>query len=238
MSGRKNTERRYPPVNLWVFNTLVGILRILVKLLTRPHLEGVEHVPREGAVLIVSNHLHHLDVPVVGVTIPRHAYTLAAEKYQNHLFFGTILRLAGAIFIQRGEVDRQALRQATNVLEDGKALAIAVEGTRSRAGELIEGKMGAAYIATRTGVPIVPVVVWGTERIIPAWKRLRRADVYVRYGEPFRLPEGRARSDELAAYTQEIMATLASLLPETYRGVYRGHPLVEKKLAARAFQKP
>ncbi len=105
-------------------------------------------------------------------------------------------------------------------------LAVAVEGTRSHSGGLAEGKTGAAYLATRANVPLVPAVTWGTENIIPAWAHLRRADVYVVFGEPFRLPEGRARSAELEAYTEDIMVRLARMLPEQYRGVYREHPQV------------
>ncbi len=232
MARQDQSERRYPPVNHRLYSVLVGAIRLLVRLLTRLRVEGLENIPRQGPMIVVSNHLHHLDVPIMGTALPFHAFALAAEKYQKHLFFGTILRMASAIYIQRGEVDRQALRQASNVLEDGLVLAIAVEGTRSRSGALSEGKMGAAYLAARVDVPIVPVVTWGTENIIPAWFRLRRAEVTVRFGQPLRFPAGRARTAELEARTDEIMATLASLLPEAYRGVYSDHPLVQQKLAA------
>ncbi len=203
------------PVMLWV-------ITLLVKLLTRYRVEGLENVPAKGALIFASNHLHHLDAPVVGISVPREAHALAGERYEHHFPFGPILKIAGSIFIRRGEVDRRALAQAMAVLADGKALAIAVEGTRSKTGTLAEGKLGAAYIATRAGAPIVPVVVWGTEQIIPAWKHLRRAEVVVRFGKPFMLPAGRARSQELAVYTGQIMAELAALLPESYRGAYAG----------------
>ncbi|GAB4479106.1 MAG: lysophospholipid acyltransferase family protein [Anaerolineae bacterium] len=215
-------ERRYPPVMPVLHPVMLWVIRLLVKLLTRYHVEGLENVPAEGALIFASNHLHHLDAPVVGVSVPREAHALAGERYERHFPFGPILKIAGSIFIRRGEVDRRALAQAMAVLADGKTLAIAVEGTRSKTGTLAEGKLGAAYIATRAGVPIVPVVVWGTEQIIPSWKRLRRAEVVVRFGRPFTLPAGRARSQELAAYTARIMAELAALLPESYRGAYAG----------------
>jgi 1-acyl-sn-glycerol-3-phosphate acyltransferase len=211
---------------------MLAVLRFLVRVLTRLRVEGLEHVPPQGACLIVSNHLHYLDAVVVGVTVPRRCWTLAAEKYEGHLFFGTILKIAGAIFIDRGEVDRGALRQAFNVLEDGYGMAVAVEGTRSKTGALARGKTGAAYLATRTGAPLVPVVVWGTEQIVPAWKRLRRAEVRIVYGPPFYLPEGRARTADLETYTDEIMVTLARMLPEKYRGVYADHPLLQERPAA------
>lgn len=224
-------KRHYPPIYGWLYDPLVSLVRVLAKVLTRYHVEGLEHVPRQGALMIVSNHLHHLDTVMIAVAMPRRAWVLAAEKYEKHLLFGPILRVGGAIFIRRGEVDRKALRAALEVLEDGHCLALAVEGTRSRTGALAEGKAGAAYLATRADVPLVPVVVWGTEKVIPSWFRLRRADVYVRFGKPFRLPAGRARPEELDTYTEEIMTTLAAMLPPEYRGVYRDHPLLKRKLA-------
>ncbi len=227
------TERRrhYPPIHGWLYNTMVGIVRVLVKALTRYHVEGLEHIPRQGPLMFVSNHLHHFDTVMIAIVMPRRTWVLAAEKYEKHLLFGPLLRVGGAIFIRRGEVDRKALRAALEVLEDGHCLALAVEGTRSRTGALAEGKAGAAYLATRADVPLVPVVVWGTEKVIPSWFRLRRANVYVRFGPPFRLPAGRARPEELDAYTDEIMTTLAAMLPPEYRGVYRDHPLLRRKLA-------
>lgn len=217
------SEPRYPKLNPRLFWLTVTVLKGLVRLLARPHISGAEKVPTEGPVIYASNHLHYFDTPLIGISLPRAGYVLAAEKYQGHIF-EPILRIGGAIFINRGEADRRALRQALNVLEDGHALGVAVEGTRSETGALAPGKTGAAYLATRTGATIVPLAVWGTEKVIPAWRHLRRADVYIRYGEPFRLPEGRARSAELEAYTEQIMLALARLLPPEYRGVYADHP--------------
>jgi len=77
---------------------------------------------------------------------------------------------------------------------------------------------------------IVPVVLWGTENVSAAWKTFSRADVHVKFGTPFRLPEGRARTAKLDEYTDEIMTTLAAMLPDAYRGVYKDHPLLAKKL--------
>ena len=228
--ARSDDNRRYPPLHPTRYKIMLWVLAGLVRLLIRLDVKGVDNVPQEGATILVTNHLHYLDTPAVGITIPRMGYVLAAEKYENHVF-GPILKTGGAIFINRGEADRRALRMAMNVLEDGKQLAIAVEGTRSDTGALAKGKTGAAYLATRTNAPLVPVVVWGTEDIIPTWKRLRRPTVHVRYGEPFRLPEGRARSAQLEQYTDEIMATLAAMLPAEYRGAYADHPLTQAKLA-------
>ena len=224
-------KRRYPPIHPWLYNTLKAILRALAKMLVRTDIRGMEYIPPRGGVIFVTNHLHYFDSPLIFIAIPRTIYVLAAEKYEHHLLFGPLLRIAGAIFINRGEPDRRALRQALAVLEDGYALGVAAEGTRSRTGGLGPGKTGAAYLATRAGVPLVPTVVWGTEKVISGWLRLKRPEVHLRFGPPIHLPAGRARSEELERYTEEIMTTLASMLPEEYRGVYRDHPLLEQKLA-------
>lgn len=226
-------SQRYPHVNVTLYRVAQAVIRVLAALLIKKiEVEGLENVPREGPFLLVSNHLSYLDSPIMFIVLPRIAYFLAGEKYQHHIF-ALLLRVGGAIFVQRGEVDREALRQALNALEDGHCLGMAAEGTRSKTGALIPGKTGPAYMATRANVPIVPLVLWGTEKIVPGWKRLQRREVHVRFGKMLRLPPGRARSAQLEAYTDEIMTTLASMLPEDYRGVYRDHPLLAPKLPAR-----
>ncbi len=225
-------QRRYPQVYPPLYWAVWRVIRLLFRLLaSRFDVQGVERVPASGAFLLVTNHLSYLDSPAVFAAMPRIIYFLAGEKYAEHWAFGPLLRVAGAIFVRRGEIDREALRQAGAALEDGYCLAVAAEGTRSKTGALNAGKTGAAYLATRANALIVPVVVWGTEKLVPAWKRLQRAEVHVHFGQPFRLPVGRARSAQLDGYTDEIMTTLAAMLPEGYRGVYRDHPLVARKLS-------
>jgi 1-acyl-sn-glycerol-3-phosphate acyltransferase len=108
------------------------------------------------------------------------------------------------------------------VLERGEVLGVAPEGTRAdESHALQEAKAGAAYIATRADVPIVPVGIVGTEKIVHNLLRLRRTRVLITFGEPFRLPEvGHVRTQKLHEYTDLIMSRIAELLPEAYRGVY------------------
>jgi len=147
---------------------------------------------------------------------------MAAIEHRSNPLFAPILAASGAIWVRRGEVDRHALRESLAVLKRGEVLGLAPEGTR--AGEshaLQEGKAGAAYVATRADVTIVPAGIAGTEKIKTSLLRLRRPRVRVAIGEPFHLPEsGHVRSEELHAYTHIIMQHIAELLPEQYRGVY------------------
>jgi 1-acyl-sn-glycerol-3-phosphate acyltransferase len=227
------TDRLYPKVNAIFYHFARAFFGLLVRLLTQGvHAEGVENIPPEGSFIFVTNHLSYLDSPFHFVVIPRVFYFLAGERYKKHIF-GLILRIGGAIFVNRGEVDRNALKQALAALADGQCLGLAPEGTRSKTGALIAARTGAAYLATKADVPILPGVVWGSEQVGSAWHRWRRGpQIEVRYGPLFYLPDGRARADQLDFYTEEIMTTLAAMLPEAYRGVYRDHPKTLEKLNA------
>lgn len=199
-----------------------GIIGILLRILARLQVEGREHIPEKGPFLLVSNHLHWLDPPLLAAAFPHRPYVFAAEKWEKHWFLGPFLGSLEAIFVQRGEVDRKALRQALAVLKGGGVLGLAPEGTRSKTGALQRGRSGAAYMAYRTGVPLLPVVATGQEKVFPSLLRLRRATVRVVYGPTFEPPpvEGKASAREVHAFSQEIMYRLAVLLPPEYRGVY------------------
>ncbi len=220
------SNETYPSVNMPLRKVGIFITRILINAVANVQVHGLENVPPDGALLMVTNHMSYLDPPVIGTTIPRMCYTLTAEKYRYH-FFGVFMRIVGAIFVNRGSVDRRALDQSLAVLADGYMLIMAIEGTRSKTGELKKGKTGVAYIATKAATPIIPVVAWGTLDAPTAWKKLRRPEIVVRYGKPFSLPDGRARKEDLETYTGQIMVELANLLPDKHRGYYRDHPEVK-----------
>jgi 1-acyl-sn-glycerol-3-phosphate acyltransferase len=128
----------------------------------------------------------------------------------------------GAIYINRGELDRQALRQALNELGDGAVFALAPEGTRSKVGVMQPAKDGAAFLALRANVPILPVGLSNTDRLFANFRRLRHTDIDIRIGRPFTLPQSgrRIRSHELSAYTALIMSHIAALVAERHRGSY------------------
>ena len=119
-------------------------------------------------------------------------------------------------------MDRQALGEALALLKAGAVLGVAPEGTRSRTGGLLKGRSGIFYLAGRAGVPIVPAVMWGQEQVMPGWIRLRRAQVHLHIGPPIYLPPeaARFRTADLDAHTEQLMLTMARMLPAQYRGVY------------------
>lgn len=204
----------------WSFDKLMGII-------TRREVRGLENLPAHGPYIMASNHLGLVDVPLIfGLVGDEHLTGWAAEKWQGHLIFGTLLRMGGGIFIQRGEVDRKALEAAIRWLEGGNVFGMAPEGTRSHTGGLIRGKTGIAYLADQAAVPILPVAVTGTQGALTSLLRLRRQLVTVRFGELFELPPPNPenRPASLRRNADEVMCRIAALLPTEYRGVYADHP--------------
>jgi 1-acyl-sn-glycerol-3-phosphate acyltransferase len=199
------------------------IISLVLRLLARIEIVGVENVPQEGPYIVICNHLHRFDPPLLLIALPVRMTVLAANKYRNHPLFGPFLSSMGAIYIRRGEVDRQALRACLDLLKGGGIIGMAPEGTRSPTGALQEGRTGVAYLASRTGVPILPVAITGTEKMPANLKRLRRGQVKAVIGATFTLPvtEGKARGKQLKEFTELIMRRLADMLPEEYRGVYQ-----------------
>lgn len=204
------------------FRILHIIALMLTKLTSRPEVIGRERIPRDPPYILATNHLSAFDIPLLAAVFPHAIRALAAIEHRSNPLYALVLEASGAIWVRRGEVDRQALRTALAVLERDEVVGVAPEGTRAdKSHALQEGKAGTAYLATRAKVPIVPVGLAGTEKIKSSLLGLRRPRVRVMIGEPFRLPKsGRVRSEELREYTDLIMHRIAELLPEEYRGVY------------------
>jgi 1-acyl-sn-glycerol-3-phosphate acyltransferase len=217
------TTREIPPdwpVDSHQSPLSVPVSRLVLALLSRYHIEGRENIP-EAPFLIVGNHLSYFDIPALLPAFPRGIVGFAARKYQG-TWKEPFFRMNALIWLTQFSADREALRAAAFVLEHGGILGVAPEGTRSKTGGLIQGREGAAFLATRTNVPILPTAIWGTEKIL----RHPRPRVTVRFGKPFRLPEGRAKAGDLDEYTERIMCAIAALLPEQYHGIYAGNPLI------------
>src|SRR5690606_12987199 len=144
------------------------------------HIEGSERIPPNEPLLLCINHLSILDPPLLMIAVPQTMSVMVASKYSGSKNpIGWIVRLVDALFVRRGEVDRQALKAVLSRLKAGRSVGLAPEGTRSRTRSLQPGKEGAAYIAQKAGVRVLPAGVWGSEKILPSLKRFRRADVYI-----------------------------------------------------------
>jgi 1-acyl-sn-glycerol-3-phosphate acyltransferase len=214
-------------------DTLKSIIKFLLKVLAKVEFEGLEHIPTQGGIIVATNHLSRVDIPVLFITPNRPDITaLVTDKYQDYPFFKWIVVTAEAVWIDRTTADFTAFRTAVNLLKNGVALGISPEGTRSESGKLLEGKPGTILIADKAKVPIVPVGLSGTEKVFPALLKFRRQRVIVRYGPAFNVPsiERDTREVQLKQYTDEMMVRIAALLPVEQRGFYADHPRLTEVL--------
>lgn len=211
------------------------LIRVLMRLIATIEVHGLEKIPA-GNLIGAANHLGRLDTAAMLAVIDRDDLIMpVAEKYKNHWLFGPIGRATNAIWLNRFEADFSALREILARTKNGGLLVIAPEGTRSKTEALQEAKVGVAFLASKSGFPVVPVAVTGTEDrlVVENLKRFRRSKIVVNVGEPFKIeiPKGKGREQELRAATDEIMCRIAAMLPEKYRGFYANHPRLKELLA-------
>jgi 1-acyl-sn-glycerol-3-phosphate acyltransferase len=204
----------------WFFNSIIffgtGIL-------CRIESGDFTKVPSTGPLILAGNHIGSLEVPLLFVhLLPRRIIGLAKIETWNNKFLGWLFNLWNAIPVHRGEVDLEAIRTCLEVLKTGDILAIAPEGTRSNHGRLLRGQPGIALLSLRSGVPILPFAHWGVEDFGRNIKSLKRTDFHFRVGKPFLLDgHGERVTGKIRqAMADEIMAQIAVLLPEEYRGQY------------------
>ena len=183
---------------------------------------GMENFPKKGPALVIINHLGDADAVLLGASLPYPIDALGKIELHEHPVVGGLFRAYGVIWIHRGRPDRKALHAALEGLAEGRVIAIAPEGRESVTGALEDGNEGAAFIALKSGVPIVPIVMTGTEneRIYGNMKNFRRTPVTFTVGKPFLLQEPADRRTRLQEGTHQIMKVLAGMLPESYRGRY------------------
>jgi len=203
---------------------LRALMRFLVATRLKLKVSGLENFPRQGPALIVLNHLGDADI----VVILSQLRTLEIDPLAaSNLYDIPALRLAaemyGVIWLHRGHPDRRALNCALESLRRGRFVTIAPEGRESLVGGLEQGLDGAAFLALRADVPLVPIAITGTEdpRIYRGLVCWPRQTVSMTIGQPFRIAKSGNRHSDLKNGTEQIMRSLASLLPPEYQGVYR-----------------
>lgn len=216
------------------YTTLRSIVRFIMHIIADIEVHGIEKLP-PGNVIVAANHLGRLDTAVLLCIIDREDIIMpVAEKYKDHPLFGAIGRAANAIWLNRFEADYSALRQILTRMEQGGMLVIAPEGTRSKTEALQEAKLGVAFLASKSGYPVLPVALTGTEDrgIVANLKRFRRSKIVVKAGDLFTIdiPKGKGREQAMREATDVIMCQIAALLPEKYRGVYADHPCLKERL--------
>ncbi len=202
-----------------VYNISRLLLRVVLRLWFGFRVDGREHEPATGPVVIVSNHLSDLDPLIVGSALKRRVGFMAKQELFEVPGVRWWVSACGAFPVRRGEPDRQALRTAMHLLEGGGVLVMFPEGTRGTTRELRPPEPGAALLALRTGATVLPVAVIGSDEVMPRGShRLRRATVRVRIGEPIPVPRpsprprGKRDREEIDALGRQFMGALARLL--------------------------
>ena len=219
---RKGTLRGIPFVIARV------ILIVLCRIALGMRIEGAHNVPKSGGVLVLGNHLHNADPVLICIAMPRPIHFMAKKELMSVPVVSWFARLSGAFPVDRGRADRTAIRRALATLDQGIALGMFPEGTRSPSRQIERALAGAGLIALRGGAPIVPMAITGSEhlpfngaksggRSAPG----RRRGITIRFGEPIVVPvtvDGKRTTSDMAI--DLVMHRVAVMLPESYRGVY------------------
>lgn len=205
--------RRLPPISLY---RLLGYTFVYptLHLLLRPRIEGRGRIPRRGGCIVVSNHESPIDPFVLGLACHRSIRFVAKAELYDSRIVALLLRAFGTVRIERGEADRRALGAARDLVERGALLGLFPQGTclpyRDR-----PFKSGAARLALETGVPIVPVALVNTERVLPPTNfRFRPARVRILIGEPIRVSSpgrGKALREAAVQLTEQLEQAVAEL---------------------------
>jgi 1-acyl-sn-glycerol-3-phosphate acyltransferase len=214
---------RLTPARRVVRTIILGMFKIISFFCLKPSMRGLENLPRHGPALIVVNHLGDADAALLAAAFSVAPDALGKIELYSFPILGKLMAWYGIIWLHRGQPDRRALRAALQGLAEGRIIVIAPEGRYSSIGGLEPGGNGAAFLALKANVPIIPVALTGTEnaRVYGYLRRWQRAPVTLTAGVPFRLANHSDRQDALRAGTHHTMTVLAGLLPAEYRGVYR-----------------
>jgi 1-acyl-sn-glycerol-3-phosphate acyltransferase len=217
--GAPYDHSRFTPVRTVLHFLLRNFAcRMLIRL---EGVEGLQNIPGSGPSILMINHIAFVDPLVVMAVVPRLVVPMAKIEVYSLPVIGLFPKLYGVIPVRRSEVDRRALAMALEVLEAGELVLVAPEGHRGSA--LQQGKEGMAFLAVRSGAPVVPVAIDGTvgyPSVDP--RRWARGGARIRFGRPFllRASAGGSLREQLREMTDEAMAQVAAMLPPGRRGVY------------------
>lgn len=218
---------------------LKSLITRLSLMIWRPKVEGRENIPARGPVILASNHLSFVDSMIIPMVAPRRVVFIAkAEYFESRGLKGALMKAfftaIGAIPVRRGDhrAAKDSLDQSLSVINSGGAFVIYPEGTRSLDGRLYRGKVGVGWLALKSGAPIVPVSVEGTERVLPVGAKLPKiVPVRVRFGEPFDVSKVEFPGEAVAensrarrAVTDAVIVEIQKLSGQEYAGVYNERP--------------
>ena len=207
----------------WVYYFGRVVIRLLMFIFANWKVKDRENIPKDKPVLIVCNHVHIADPPILAASIPLKCKFMAKEDLWQNKWTRFWVVNFGAFPVKRGVIDTEAIRNAERALGEGFSVIMFPEGGRSPGGQMQQAMPGAALIAARMNAPLLPVSITGTEKLRNLkWSFFHHPRITITIGKPFELPPhngktGREHRREMADY---IMEKIAELLPPEYRGVY------------------
>ena len=221
-------------MNFWA-KLLTVVIRGIVKLICRVEGDDLSAVPQKGPLLLVINHINFLDVPLIYTLLyPRRVRGITKKENWDNWFFGILGNAWEAISIDRENPSKSTFKEIRKSFQDNRILCIAPEGTRSGTGILGEGHPGVAYIALQNRVPLLLFAHYGTEKFWDNIKHLRRTKITIAISQPFILVnESKVNKEIQQEMTKQIMARLAALLPENYRGNYNNLNVISERYIQR-----
>jgi 1-acyl-sn-glycerol-3-phosphate acyltransferase len=202
---------------LRVYYNTKALARVLLQVLFGLKVEGAEKIPKEGPVILASNHMSFVDPVVMGVACPRVVSYMSRDDVFKYPILRWLLPRLYVIPVSRGAGDLGAVKAAIRTFKKGMAFGIFPEGRRSRTGFIEPFKTGTAAIALRTNAPVVPAAIIGSDKAWPVGKgpRLRRP-IRVVFGDPITFPPGKTDHQTLEEVTRQLEAAVTALLPPEY----------------------
>mgnify|MGYP001275832433 CR=1 FL=1 len=189
-----------------LYQTAKIICRTVLALIRRWEVHGAEKMPLGGGAIVIANHISYWDPVVVGCALKRRIYFMAKAELFNIPGLGPVITRLGAFPVRRDGPDPSSLRRSIKLLKSNRVIGIFPEGTRSQSGEILAPHLGAAMLALKVGVPIVPVTVSGTRGIF--------RKVYVSIGEPLEfnhLSSKKPSKEELETVSRQVMTEVAKM---------------------------
>lgn len=203
-------------------------------------IEGLEHVPREGAVIIAPNHVNYFDAPMLMAFLPRPIYFVAASTAFKIPVWASLMRVYGTIPVERGKADASAIKASLGVLAKGNVLGIFPEGTFTEDGHTVSAKQGTAHMAVKSGAPIIPVTITGA---FHSWPRLgphkrslpRPWMIRIKFHEPIRIaPEDLERRQRDKAFSEALTARVMEAVNRTLEPSLRAEAKIDRLVAGPA----
>ncbi|MHB0997891.1 MAG: lysophospholipid acyltransferase family protein [Armatimonadota bacterium] len=176
---------------------------------------GRENIPKTGGIILAPNHISHVDPPAVTMAVPRQVHFMAKEELFKVPVIGWVLTKSGSFPVRRGSADRKAIKNALNLLAEGKVLCLFPEGKRSADGNLQDPEIGLGMIALKAGVPVIPVAIIGSNKMLPKnAKMLKRHRITMIFGKPITfddLGESRETRTGMEEVGKRVMSAIADL---------------------------